>query len=201
MAIKLHPDARERVTVYLRSDDALADANDADVLDRYERTGDESGLVVTADVVRFTIHPLTASTLSLAQREAGDLPFDAVQVSRRVERRLKETLAADPSAIEEEVRGRLMVEEGLTAEHWGPLQAWSEARALAMCSLALVEADVFPGVAPQRVGGVDRYPVATLERLPMACRNDLAAHVDRITTAGAEGKASPASRYGAREPG
>lgn len=197
MAIKLYPDARERVTVYLRADEALAGANPPDVLEHYERTGDASALVVPQDAARFVIHPLNASALSQAGRDAGDLPFDALQVSRRVEARLK----AEPGDDIDAARARLMVEEGLTAAHWGPLQAWSEARALALCSLALVECDAWPEVRPASVRGVERFPAALLDRLPMDARMELAAHVERISALGAEGKASPSSRSGAPEPG
>lgn len=198
--MKLHPDARERVTVYLRSDEALAATNDEAALDAYERDGDATVLTIPAEAARFVIHPLTATAASAAQRDAGDLPFDAIQVSRRVEARFKAACEAEPTADRETLRMRLMAEEGLTVDQWGPLQAWTEARALALCSLALVSTDIWPGESPARVAGLERYPVALLERLPMDARMELARHVERLSEPGAEGKACAPSRSGRPAP-
>lgn len=189
MAIKLHPDARERIVVYLRADEAIAAANGPDVLDRLA-AGDATGLVVPADAAKFTVHPLTASALAQAQRDAGDLPYEAVQAAKAVEAAVKAHLAEHPGDAVEDARARAMAEQGVGVEQWGAIQAWSEARALALCSLGLVECDAFPGVELVRVGGHLRFPAALLERLPMDARMELAGYVERVTGIGDEGKAS-----------
>ncbi len=61
MAIQLHPDARERVSIVLATDPVISDVNDPETLAAYSSSGDESGLTVPADASRVEIVPLTAS--------------------------------------------------------------------------------------------------------------------------------------------
>lgn len=90
--------------------------------------------------------------------------------------------------------------EGLSDGDWERLAAqarWMDRYMLALCRHGLKAADVFPDVQPVRRGGFEVFPDGALERLPPAIRNEIGAHVLRISRLGEEGKASSGGQSGA----
>jgi len=69
--IHWHPDASSPVDLPLSCDPSVQEANTAEALEDYLRTGDPEPLVIPADSTLITVKPLTEAELSTCRREAG----------------------------------------------------------------------------------------------------------------------------------
>ena len=157
MAITLHPDARERVSIVLASDPVVADANDAEALQEYSSTGDQSLITVPAEASIVEISPLTASSRAKAFNIMVNLGAES----------------SEDEQMDANIRLRMLNLE---------------------CGLKSISD--FPDVKPLLVGGEERYPRSTIDRLGGPFVWDIAQHIARISELPTEGKESSSAPSG-----
>ena len=199
MALKLHPSADDRIVVYLPSDESLADNNDDAALVDYLKTGDDSALVIPDDATRVTIAPLTPSAARYAVREAGGLSKAALDASRALTDALataREANTAEDGTVDEAAARRLAMGD-LDSDAMAETEAFNDRYAVLMCELGVTIISDWPDIKTAKRGAHRRYPAATVERLPLETRAEIAAHVGRVSALGVEGKARSGSPSGA----
>ena len=163
MALKLYPTAGAMVTVYLASDEAMADANDAEALDAYTDSGDASALTVPDDATRVVLRVLSPSERASSVLEAGPAPAAFVKAN-----------AARES-------GEELNDSDLTHAEKAEMVRWQTAHNLDVCISAVESISDLPDSEAVNVGGFRRYPRASLLRFDTSAWADIAAHVARIS--------------------
>ena len=193
MGIRLYPDSRERVTLVLTEDGAIAEANTAEALADYAKTGDLTRSTVPDDAVRFVVRPLTASGRAWSYRQAGEYPAREMAVAQLAQ---SKAAALKAEGIPDEEAGKRAVEDtGLSDDDVATIADYEQRLALWQCCAALEVFGTLPD-KPTTVGGVRRFPPEVVERLPMPARMELHGHILRVSSVSDEGKACSGSGSG-----
>lgn len=182
MTIKFHASTDARIDVYVTCDDSIIEHNDREVLERYAREGDDSGLTVPEDATRFTIKPLGPREFNALK---GRAPFPAGVLP-------PEGIVDDPDAVdgpsfEEQMLAHFesLPEDAQEASNRA-ITEWRFDWDMATCALALQAVSDLPGVAPVRANGsrIPEYPEQHLLTLPDEAIAELAAHIRRVSQLG-----------------